>query len=176
MKPGALVLVVVSAAVTAVSPSSQASGSQPGELPSAMVVAKSSNKNEVHYAVAVDEACAPAGASPVRPYWRMLERGSNATEPLTESERRVLGLQYEEVVPGDGVIVALRAMPARAFDIHTLRGADGRCSSWVGTKIGGVPARLERIYVQQRLFGSVDYVLLAGAAEDGKPVRERVSP
>jgi hypothetical protein len=72
-----------------------ASASQPAELPSAIVIAKSSNRNEVHYAVRVDDACAPYGPAPVRPYWRMLERGPKATEALRENELRVLGLQYQ---------------------------------------------------------------------------------
>jgi hypothetical protein len=66
-------------------------------------------------------------------------------------------------------------MPDRQFGIHVARAADGRCSSYVTTTIAGVPARLEGIFVQQKLFGSVDYVQLTGTAEGGSVVRERVS-
>ena len=135
---------------------------------------KSSNKNQVRYAALVDEACAPAGQSPVRPYWRMLERGPLVTEPLSDSEQRVLGLEYQEVA-GETVQIALRGMPTRTFTVHASRAADGRCASWVGATIAGVPARVASVFVQQKLFG-VDYVLLSGVSEAGAVVRERIVP
>jgi hypothetical protein len=140
-----------------------------------MVIAKSSNRNQVHYAVAVDESCNPSGAAPVHPYWRMLERGPSVTEPLEASEQRVLGVDRQEV-GADTVQFALRGMPGRQFTVHTLRAGDGRCASWVGTSIAGARARLGGIFVQQGLFGSVKYVLLSGTADDGAAVSERVSP
>ena len=155
-------------------PSGTAHAAQLSELPSVLVIAKSSNKNQVHYAALVDEACVPAGQSPVRPYWRMLERGPLVTEPLSDSEQRVLGLEYQEVA-ADTVQIALRGMPTRTFTVHTSRAADGRCASWVGATIAGVPARVASVYVQQKLFG-VDYVLLSGLSEAGAVVRERVVP
>jgi hypothetical protein len=144
------------------------------ELPSVLVIAKSSNRNQVHYAALVDEACAPAGPSPVRPYWRMLERGPLATEPLRDGEQHLLGLEREEVA-GDAVQFALRGMPARTFTVHTWRASDGRCASSVMTTIAGASARVDSVFVQQKLFG-VDYVLLTGWTNDGTLVRERVSP
>jgi hypothetical protein len=104
----------------------------------------------------------------------MLERGPNVTEPLSERELRVLGLERQEVA-GDTVQMALRGMPSRTFTVHTGRAADGRCSSWVGATIAGVPARVASVYVQQKLFG-VDYVLVSGVTESGTVVRERVTP
>ena len=74
----------------------------------------------------------------------------------------------------DATRFALRAMPARLFTLHTGRAADGSCSSWIGTTIAGVPARVAEVYAQQKLFG-VDYVLLSGWSEDGTLVRERIS-
>jgi hypothetical protein len=56
-----------------------------------------------------------------------------------------------------------------------LRAADGRCASWVGATIAGVPAHVASVFVQQKLFG-VDYVLLSGVSEAGAVVRERVVP
>jgi hypothetical protein len=158
----------------AASSSGAAHAAQVSELPSVLVITKSSNKNQVHYAALVDEACAPAGQSPVRPYWRMLERGPLVTEPLSDSEQRVLGLEYQEVA-GETIQIALRGMAARTFTVHTSRAADGRCASWVGATIAGVPARVASVFVQQKLFG-VDYVLLSGVSEAGAVVRERVAP
>jgi hypothetical protein len=161
-------------AASAVFPSGSASAGQVSELPSVLVIAKSSNKNEVHYAARVDEACAPAGPSPVRPYWLMLERGPLVTEPLSDSEQRVLGIEHQDVA-GDRVEIALRGMPARAIVVRTWRAADGRCASMAETTIAGVRARLASVYVQQTLFG-VDYVVFTGWTDDGATVRERVSP
>lgn len=144
------------------------------ELPSVLVIAKSSNRNQVHYAALVDESCAPMGPSPVRAYWRMLERGPLATEPLLESEQRLLGLERQEVT-GDRVQIALRGMPARSITVRIWRASDGQCSSSAETLIAGVRARLASVYVQQTLFG-VDYVAFTGWSEDGTLVRERVSP
>jgi hypothetical protein len=157
------------------SPSRDSHVSRLPELASAMVIAKSSNRNQVHYAVAVDDSCNPAGPAPVRPYWRMLERGPSTTEPLQASEQRVLGVDHQEV-SGNTVQFSLRGMPGRQFTIHSLRAGEGRCASWVGTTIAGSRARIGSIFVQQGLFGSVDYVLLKGTADDGSAVSERLSP
>lgn len=151
-------------------PQSRASVSS--EISSALAIAKSSNKNQVHYAVEVDGACAPMGAAPVRPYWRMLEKSPDATEPLGGMEQRAFGIARQDV-SGDDVRIALRALPARPITIHTVRGADGKCSSTATAIIDGAPARIDNVYVKTKLFG-VDYVQLTGVATDGHVVRERL--
>lgn len=153
---------------------SVARASQPYELPSVMIVSKSSNRNEVHYAAYVDEQCAPATPRPVHAYWLMLERGPGITEPLSRGEARVLGIANQEV-SGDAIRFVVSGMPSRTFVAHTGRGADGTCTSRVDTTIAGTQARLLSIHVKQSLFG-VDYVLLTGSTADGKAVQERVSP
>jgi hypothetical protein len=175
MTPLPLVAGAFTALTLLASPSGDSHVPQLPELSSVMVIAKSSNKNEVHYAVSVDEACVPAGPEPVHPYWQMLERGPSATEPLQATEQRVLGVEHQEV-SGSTIQFALRGMPGRQFTVHTLRAGDRRCGSWVGTTIAGTRARLGGIFVQQKFFGSVDYVLLKGTTDDGSAVSERVSP
>jgi hypothetical protein len=159
-------------AVSLVSAPSRASVTE--RIPSALVIAKSSNKNQVHYAVEVDESCAPVGPAPVSPYWLMLERGPHVTEPLGPSEQHVLGVEREVMVP-DGVQIVLRGFPARVLTIHIERGADGTCASSVDTTIAGVPAKVASVYVQERFLG-VAYVLLTGVAPNGAVVQERVRP
>jgi hypothetical protein len=144
------------------------------EIPSALVIQKSSNKNQVHYAVRVDESCSPAGPQPVSPYWRMLERGPQATEPLSNLEQRVLGVDWQ-VVATDEVRLALRILPKRELTIHTWRDADGRCASSVEMTVGPGPARVSSVFVKQKLFG-VSYVLLTGISTRGAVVEERVKP
>jgi hypothetical protein len=169
----AVLLVGIVAATAETRASAPAPAALGGDLPSALVIRKSGNKNQVHYAVSVDDACAPLAGSTVRPYWRMLERGPEVTEPLRDSERRLLGVQRQEVEAGSFVI-AVRAMPARSIAIHTSRGPEGRCTSSAETTIAGVRAHLLDIYVQQSLFG-IDYVLLRGVSEKGDALSERVS-
>ena len=121
---------------------------RPAEIPNALVITKSSNRNQVNYAVQVDEACVPSGHTPVRPYWRMLERSADATEPLVESELRAFGVQRQDI-DASGVNLILRGMPARAITIRTWRGPDGRCTSSANMMIAGVPARVTNVYVRQ---------------------------
>ena len=143
------------------------------EIPSLFSIAKSSNKNQVHYALELDDACAPASATPVRPYWRMLERSPDATEPLLDREQRAYGIARQDV-NGSQVRVVLRALPARPITIQTARAADGTCSATATVDIGNASARLYDIYVKQSLFG-VDYLLLTGWADGGAVVREKLS-
>jgi hypothetical protein len=152
----------------------QAHAAQALELSSALVITKSSNRNQVNYGIQVDDACSPAGPSPVRPYWRMLERGPSVIEPLSDQEQHVLGVGHQDV-SGHVVHLTLRGMPNRAITIETGRSADGQCASSAQMTIANVPVRLASVFVQQRLFG-VAYVLLSGWAGDGTLVQERVVP
>jgi len=161
----------VAAAFAFSAPSSHASTS--AEISSALAIAKSSNKNQVHYAVQVDDACAPTSGAPVRPYWRMFEKSRDATEPLGGMEQRAFGIAKQDVA-GDNVRISLRALPARPITIHTERAADGKCVSTATATINGIPARIDNVFVKTKLFG-VDYVQLTGIAKDGSVVRERLS-
>lgn len=150
-----------------------ADATTPGEIPTAFAIAKSSNKNQVHYAVDVTDACAPANSAPVHPYWRMLERGPEATEALTSSEQRAFGLADQEVA-GDSVRVVLRGFKGKPITIHTAK-TEGGCAASALTSIEGTEARISNIYVKVGLFG-VSYVQLTGVASNGSVVTERVSP
>jgi hypothetical protein len=155
--------------------SGTASAERLTEVRDALTITKSSNRNEVQYSVQVDEACAPTGNAPVRPYWRMLELGPGATAPLTDAELSVLGVDSQEV-DGNRVQVTLKGFPGRRIAIETQRDVGGGCASSVQTTIAGVPAVVTAVHVKQRLFGLVDYVLLTGLSRDGKLVSERISP
>jgi hypothetical protein len=145
---------------------------QASEIASALSIMKSSNKNQVHYAVAVDDACMPAGAAPVHAYWRMLEKSPDATEALSRGEERAFGIEKQDV-DRDGVRVVLRGLPARTITIHT-RADGGKCVASATTTISGVSARISSVFVKIKLFG-VDYVQLTGLADDGTIVKERLS-
>jgi hypothetical protein len=78
-------------------------------------------------------------------------------------------------VTGEGIRIAIRALPGRTLTIHTWRGSSGHCISTVDMTVAGVAARVASVYVKQRLFG-ISYVLLTGVAQDGTVVQERVVP
>jgi Domain of unknown function (DUF4833) len=163
----ALALVMALATLTA-----EAAPSRGGRIPSALIISKSSNRNEVHYTVEVDETCMPAGPQPVAPYWLMLERGPTVTETLSERELRYLGVAHQDVTP-KGIDMTLRVLPRRVLTLHTWQTTSGQCTSSVDMTIAGAPAHLVSVFAQQSLFG-VSYVLLTGIAADGMLVRERV--
>ena len=146
------------------------------EIASTFFISKSQNRNQVHYAVKVDEACRPVPAAPVRPYWRMLEKGPQVTEPLLDREQPAYGIA-QQWVDGAAVRSVLRALPARPVVVHTWQGPDGACVSAAFTTIAGASARLFNIHVAYSWLGTgVDYVLLTGWRDDGTLVRERVNP
>ncbi len=76
---GALLVLLISSAT------SMARSDAPRALP-LFTISKSENKNQVQFAINVDERCAPIGEAPVFAYWRMLEKGPDATEPLLSRE------------------------------------------------------------------------------------------
>ncbi len=163
----------VVAAVMFFGVTSIAAAAPAAEIPSAFAIEKSSNKNQVHYAVAVDAECTPAGVAPVHAYWRMFERGPNATEPLLDREQRAYGIASQRA-QGSAVHIVLRALPSRPITIQTTRAADGSCTATTTVDISNVVARLHDIYVKQSLFG-VDYLLLTGWADSGAVIREKLT-
>jgi len=159
--------------VFAIARAPTASARTPMEV-AAFHIDKSQNRNEVEYVVGVDASCAPSSASPVRAYWRMLERGPDATEPLTRREESLLGLERQDV-DGAAVRVVLRGLPSRPVTIHLARDAAGGCSASASVAIGGETAVLRDVYVKMSFFG-VSWVQLTGWTRDGRRVRERLDP
>jgi hypothetical protein len=152
----------------------------PRGVPSVFFIAKSENKNQVHYGVHVDAQCVPAGAAPVFAYWRMLERGPQATEPLLDREVPAYGVAEQRVIErradGGRVVLRLRALADRIIEIDTSSSPEGGCLATATTYIGGVPAVLSSVFAQLRWPFGVDHLLITGRAIDGgRALRERVS-
>ena len=147
----------------------------PDDVRSVVYVAKSENRNQVHYALDLDARCAPASPAPLRPYRRMRERGDAATEPLLSRERRAYGIKAQRV-EGTRVVARLFALPDRELVIEPWRGPRG-CEARVVTSIGRARARLDSVYVKLGFPFRVEYLLLQGnALDDGRAVRERLTP
>jgi hypothetical protein len=150
------------------------------DVATVLYVGKSENRNQVHYGIHLDSRCAPAGDSPVFAYWRMLERGPTATEPLLWREERAYGLASQTVLArgpeGGSVEVKLFAVPARPLRFESRADGSGCVASAV-TTVGGVPAVLSSVFVQLRWpFGVSSLTLLGQTLDDGKPVREKLRP
>lgn len=152
-------------------------GNERREIPSAFFIAKSENKNQVHFAVAVDAQCAPLGDAPVREYWRMLEKGPAVIEPVLPREQRAYGLASQAVLTrgasGGSVRITLNAVPGRPVTIRTLRASDGTCTFETRMTIASTWGRLQYIYVRMGLL-SVDYLLIVGKDDAGGDLRERL--
>ncbi len=140
-------------------------------------VAKSENRNQVHYCVHLDRACRPAGETPVFAYWRMFERGPLATEPLLGLEQPAYGVAQRVVERNDlggSVLVTLNALPKRPIVIESTA-VGTTCTANARAAIGGVPATLASVFVQLRWPFGVDSLWLSGRASDGHAVRERIA-
>ena len=158
---------------------SPATANLPKEIASAFFIAKSENRNQVHFAVAVDERCAPRGEEPVSPRWRMLERRPEATEPLGSWEQGAYGVAAQRVLAraanGGAVELSLQALPGRQLVITTSARRDGSCGATVAAQIGGASALLESVWVELG-FLHIAWIELRGHTREGLAVNERISP
>lgn len=150
-----------------------------GDIASVFFIAKSENKNEVHYGIHLGTDCAPEGATPVFAYWRMLEKGPGVTEPLLSREIPAYGFASQRVSPrganGGSVLVTLRALPDRPILVSTWS-QGGSCAASAEVDIAGTPAQLTRVFVQLRWpFGVQSLTLDGYATADRRPVRERIA-
>ncbi|WP_233587828.1 DUF4833 domain-containing protein [Corallococcus sp. CA049B] len=163
-------------ALTSVATLASAAG-EPLPAQSAFFLTRSENRNQVHYALRLDEACRPVGTRPVQVYWRMLERGPSEVEELLGVEQPVYGLEdpqpVEATADGWRIRVRLKAFPSRPVDITTAR-VDGKCQVQAWTKLGNSVSRLEHVFVKTSWPFSVDFVRLDGVGPDGKPIHELI--
>jgi hypothetical protein len=169
----------VLAAVALLAPLVRAGGA-PDDMRSVFFIAKSENKNRVYYGIRLDDACDPVGRAPVYAYWRMLEHGPFATEPLLSREVRAYGIVEESPLERDALgartRVTLQALRSRPLVVES-SGEGGRCNARATLPIAGVAATLTSVFVQLRWPWGVAYLLLSGRSlADGTPLRERVEP
>ncbi len=144
-------------------------------------ISKSENHNYVQYSVHLDAACAPAGNAPVFAYWRMLEHGPDATEPLLSREQPAYGVASQSVIARrddrGSVRVTLHALPEAPLFVESWRDAGGVCKAEVHTPIAGVAARLFNVHAVLRWPFGVARLLVSGwALADGHVVRDSRSP
>lgn len=166
--------------LTALSMASAASAPASSTVVPLFLVTKSQNKNQVQYAIRVDDHCAPASPTPVFAYWRMLEQGPARTAPLLSREFQAYGLASQRIIARKGerneVSITLRAVPSRPILVETAPGPRGACVASATITIARQPAHLFNVYARLKWFLGVDYLLLQGWSMDGKHVvKERLS-
>jgi hypothetical protein len=140
-------------------------------------ITKSENKNYVQFAEQLDATCAPVGDAPVFAYWRMLEHGPSATEPLLSLEEPAYGVASQSVTArtvGYGAVrVTLRALREAPLVVESRRGASGACEASARTPIAGAPARLFNVHAVLKWPFGVARLLVSGwSLADGHPVRD----
>jgi hypothetical protein len=149
----------------------------PHDVNALFSISKSENKNEVVYAVHLDEHCAPLGDAPVFAYWRMREKGAGVLERLLPHEEPAYGIAHQRVIArgsdGGSLDIALHAIPNRHILVQTQR-QDTTCRAWSKLPIAGEDAYLYNVHVRLKPFG-VDHLVLSGWTTDGaRLVHERV--
>jgi hypothetical protein len=150
------------------------------DVASIFSIAKSENRNQVHYGIRLDERCMPRPGAPVFGYWRMYEDGPNELEPMLEREVGAYGFASEQVLPaqaGTGrVRVVLRALPNRPILVET-SGQNGQCTATATLDVAGTKARLGQVFAQLKWPFGVDYLVVTGVSlRDGHVVRETLTP
>jgi hypothetical protein len=182
VRRGAFLACAVVAAGALLAPRGWASDEQEQawSVPTVFFVAKSENKNQVHYGIHLDEQCAPVGDTPVYAYWRMLEHGPTSVEPLLSREVRAYGIAEQRVLERGPLMartrVTLEALRSRPIIVESY--SDGsRCVARAVLPVTGAPAVLGNVFVQLRWPFGVAFLLLSGhALEGGGVVREQVEP
>lgn len=155
-------------------PHASAQAFRPHDVRTIFFVAKSENRNEVHYALKLSDRCEPLGAEPVVAYWHMREQGGRF-EPLLDIEEGVYGVARQRVEKAT-VVLSLAASPGREIRVTALQLPDGQCGAIATTRIRSEIVRLESIYVHIG-FLAVDYALIRGRRmSDGTQVQERIEP
>lgn len=139
-------------------------------------IGKSDDRDEVHYGIHLDKDCMPIGNEPVYVYWQQIEQGPNVTEDLNFLDRTVYGVKSQSVTkrsPEESrVVMTLRATSDRSITVVTKK-QEGQCVADSIAMIGGVPARLDRVFVHVAGWLSVDWIDIKGTVS-GRPIVERV--
>ncbi len=150
---------------------------RPDDVRTVFFIARSQNKNQVHYGVHLDAKCDTVGSHPVFGYWRMLEaRGE--IEPILGLEVPAYGLgdaqHVDRRADATTIAIKLRAFPDRPLVI-TVKRTNGHCEARATTAIAGAEARLHWIYVKLRWPFGIGHVIVRGwSNDDGRPVEELI--
>jgi len=150
---------------------------EPRDPKSVFLVAKSENRNQVHYGVRLDGACNVVDTHPLYGYWRMLEN-KGEIEPILSREVRAYGIDPAQRIEKTGdattIYARMNAIPDRVLRVTVTRAA-GRCEAEATMLIAGADAHLRLVYIRLAWPFGVDYILLRGSRmTDGHAVEEKI--
>ena len=152
-------------------------------IPTVFFIAKSSNRNQVHYGLHVDEHCKPVGKRPAFEYWKDFEVSATATSKLSSLEQNVYGISSQKLSKGntkDSYRMRLRigALPKKIIDV-IVRQEESACKATAYTRIHGKSRALHHIYLElSGIFNTnVDALELHAQRSKGKkPIVEILHP
>ena len=151
------------------------------DIPSVFHIAKSQNRNQVHYGLRVDERCRPLGEEPVFGYWRELEKGPEVVSRLLGHERPAYGIREQwveaRVSTAGRVKLRLEVLPDRVVAVESYRTGRKGCEARSVMRIERQPCILKSVYVKLgALFGVESITLIAEQLQGGGAVRELIRP
>lgn len=135
-------------------------------------IAKSENRNQVHYAIVLDDKCLPASTSSVYAYWLMLEKGPTVIEGLLDREQQAYGIAYQNTF-GNKVYFTLNAIPTRSITVETFSDK-GVCSVRTSTTISGQPSILKSIYIDLWWVTVKQITVYGNRISDGVAIQENL--
>lgn len=151
----------------------------PHDVRSVFHVAKSENKNQVHYALHLDADCRPMGKRPVFAYWQRLREGKRVDGQLEGLGTTVYGASDEQKVTrhesgSSSVEMYVKALKAVRINIEIHKTPQG-CRAIPYTSILKQRARLSHAFLQLGAWGlTVKYVDVVGfRVSDGQRIAER---
>jgi hypothetical protein len=148
----------------------------PNDVRTLFYIAKSDDRDEVHYGIHLDKNCLPVGGSPVFAYWQQIEQGPNVVEELNTLDRTVYGIDRQNVAKRAAdesvVTMAIRAASDRTVTI-SIRRQNDKCVVESMGLIAGTRAQVERVFIHIAGFLRVDWIEIRGSA-NGKVIVERV--
>ncbi len=147
----------------------------PNDVQTVFAISKSDDRNQVQYALRLDERCQPVGKEPVFGYWREYERTPNRLLGLSWLDQFGYGIGRQQV-SGERVVMTIKTAAARQIEVVATKREKG-CAATAYTTISGKRATLSGIALKLSGPFSVESVTLSGLdPETHQPVSERVIP
>jgi Domain of unknown function (DUF4833) len=133
---------------------------------------KSENKNQVHYAIILNDKCFPEGVAPIYPYWLMLERGPNITEGLLGREQGAYGIHSQKVI-SNSVELILNALPNKKIKVSSSL-ENGKCSLETITFINNKEAILKSVHVELGFLRVKSITIHGLRLDNGSNIEEKI--
>lgn len=151
------------------------------DIETVFYVDKSDDRNRVDYGMRVGADCQPRGESPMFAYWRRFEPGQEPLGELNAMDRRVYGIQSQDVSTrsptGSWVEMRLAGLPESRILVLIVPRSGGSCTARARSDVRGVELILDHIHVQLGGLIGIDFVTVVGEEiGSGRQRRIRLTP